>query len=515
MNLSKKIILSIALTVVASLSQAQSKLGLQYLNEERYVAAESEFAKSNTDEDVFYKGLSQYKLEKNDLSKATFNSIATKPFGKIGLALFELNAANKDGATKLFEEAASMTKNKNPEIFVAISRAIANSNTEDKSEAITWAKKASDMAKTNVEYRMAWGDAYLANQDGGNANIQYEYAQQYAPNTALPYAKIGRVYYRMKVYKESLPNLKQAISIDPNNFLAINYLAQTYYKYKVYDTAEMYQTKVLELGDKTPEDKVVMANILFLKKDYEKAISLIDEIIKGDNKYNHLNRLIGYSYFETGKSQEAATYLEKFLETQPKEKIVASDYEYLGKAYIALGDNEKGVATLKQAVSMNPTDKDAIKAIADNFKSMKMYNEAVEFYQKVVELPDPTADDYQSLAGGYYAIKKYEEADATYAKVIELAPNKSYAWFMRGYTKVVMDPEQSTASAKEYYTKFLELVAGNEAKNKKNVITSKLYLAKIAVKMENDKTKAKQLLDEVLSMDASNAEALELMKFTE
>jgi tetratricopeptide (TPR) repeat protein len=233
--MNKSILITILLATSLSMSNlfAQSAAGLQMIHDERWVSAEKEFAKSSTDEDIFYKGFAQMKQENIEAAKATFNSIATKPYGKIGLGWLELNAKNKAGASKLFDEAANETKNKNAGIFVAVSRAIAHSTADEKDDAISWAKKASDMAKTNADYRIVWGDAFLSTQDGGSANTQYEYAQQYAPNTALPYAKIGRVYFRMKVYKEALPNLKKALEIEPNNVLALTYLAQIYERYKI------------------------------------------------------------------------------------------------------------------------------------------------------------------------------------------------------------------------------------------------------------------------------------------
>ena len=507
-------ILFIATLAVTNLI-AQSSIGLQMIHDERWVSAEKEFAKSSADEDVFYKGFAQMKQENINAAKATFNSIATKPYGKIGLGWLELNSMNKAGATKLFEEAANETKNKNLQIFVAISRVIANSTLEEKDDAIMWAKKASDMAKTNADFRIIWGDACLSTQDGGSANTQYEYAQQYAPNTALPFAKIGRVYYRMKVYKEALPNLKKALELDPNSALALNYLAQLYYRYRVYDTAEMYQQKLIQIGDKSPEDMAMLANIHFLAKDYEKAINLINEIIKGDNKYNHLVRLIGYSYFETGKFQEAVTFLEKFLETQPKEKIVASDYEYLGKAYIALGDKDKGVATMRKALEMNPSDKDALKSIVDAFKKAKMPAEELEFSRKLVELPEATASDFLNLGSALYKNKLFEEADATFTKVLELSPNSADAHYMKGKCKMYNSTlDQATAPAKEDFTKYLEMVVGTEDKNKKKVVEAKIYIAKDAIVNQKDKVKAKILLDEVILLDPENKDAVELMEYT-
>jgi tetratricopeptide (TPR) repeat protein len=505
--------------LIASLAinnlMAQSNTGLQMIHDERWVSAEKEFDKSTADIDVFYKGLAQMKQENAETAKATFNSIATKPYGKIGLGWLELNAKNKAGATKLFEAAANETKNKDPQIFAAISRAIAYSTADEKDEAVSWAKKASDMAKTNVDYRIIWGDAYLSTQDGGSGNTQYEYAQQYAPNSALPYAKIGYYYYRAKVYKEALPNFNKALAIDPNNALALNYLAQIYYKYKVYDTAEMYQQRLIQLGDKNPEDMAMLANIYFKAKNYEKAIEQINEILKDNQKFNYLNRLIGYSYYETGKFQEAITFLEKFLETQPKERILASDYEFLGKSYIALGDKDKGVVTMRKAVEMNPTDKDAVKSIADAFKKAKMPTEELEFCKKVVELPEATASDFLNLGSALYKNKLFEEADATFTKVLELSPNSADAYYMKGKCKMYNTAlDQSTAPAKDDFAKYLEMVVGSEDKNKKKVIEAKIYVAKDAIVNQKDKVKAKTLLDEVILLDPENKDAMELMEHT-
>jgi cytochrome c-type biogenesis protein CcmH/NrfG len=146
---------------------------------------------------------------------------------------------------------------------------------------------------------------------------------------------------------------------------------------------------------------------------------------------------------------------------------------------------------------------------------MKMYAEEMEYYKKIAELPEPSASDFLNLGSALYKNKKFEEADATFTKVLELSPNSADAYYMKGKCKVYQDPEQATASARENYTKYLEMVAGSEDKNKKKIIEAKVYLAKVAIKNDNDKAKAKILLDEVILLDPTNTEAAELLKFTE
>jgi tetratricopeptide (TPR) repeat protein len=508
-----KVLVKIFLVAVMFYSyttSAQSKVGLQYMSDERWWSAEKEFSKSTADEDVFYKGYCEMKMEEVEKAKSTFNSIATKPYGKIGLGWLELNTGNKDGATALFDAAAKETKNKNADIFIAISRAIASSTATTKDAATEWAKRAVDMNKMNADYRIAWGESYASILDGGNAITQYEYAAQYAPVAALPFAKIGQIYYRSRNYKDALENLNKAIVKDPNNLFALNYLAQIYFKYKKFDTAKMYQSRILELGDKSPEDMAFMANIIFEEKDYEGSIKIISDIIKGNNKYNYLNRLIGYSYYETQKPAEAKDFLEKFLNTQPKDKLIAKDYDYLGKAYIDLGDTAKGLETMVKALEFNPTDKEAIKNLADYFKKIKRYEEALVWYKKLTELPEATSDDFFQLAGMYYTKKDYTSAEAAYTKVLEMSPNSSGTYYQRAGVRMMLDPTQATSSAKPDYEKFIELTVGKEEKFKKQIIKAKIYMAKDALIKTMDMVKAKQYIDELEILDPTNTELPDL-----
>ncbi len=499
---------------ISTLAYSQSKTGMDLLHNEKWWSAEKEFAKSTEDIDQFYKGFSQIKMNDLDKAKATFNTISTKPYGKIGLGWLELNNNNQSGANKLFEEAANETKNKNSDIFIAISRAIANSTANSKDEAITWAGKAVEMQKKNADYRVVYGEAYLSNSDGGKANIQYEYAIEYNPSSSIPLAKIGQSYFRARTYDFAKEYLNKALDKNPNDLFALNYISQLYYKSKKYDSAKMFQARVLELGDKNPEDLAQMANIYFNNKEYESAIQQISEIIKGDNKYNFLNRLIGYSYFETKKPNEAKDFLTKFLETQPKDKIIASDYEYLGKAQLETGDTVNAIATMKKSLDIKQDDKEALQNLATLFKSIKRYDDALEIYNKIVALPEPVADDYFQIAGIHFAKKDYTNAELYYTKVLELKPESAAAYFQRANTKRYGDPNQETASAKPDFVKFTELGIGQEAKFKKQYVVAYIYLAKDAIKNLQDKALGQSFIDKTLAIDPENKEAIELMEFT-
>jgi tetratricopeptide (TPR) repeat protein len=433
----------------------------------------------------------------------------------IGQGMMALQAGDIAKADASFENAAKTSKNKDPKVFIAISQAIANSNIDKKDKAIEWAKKAVDMNPRNFDFRIAYGDAFLSTQDGGQAITQYEYAAEIDKTSALPNAKIGRVYYNSRTYDLSKEYLEKALVTDPNNLFALNYMAQLLYKYKKYDEAKAMQQKILDLGDKNPDDMAMMANILFLGKDYKGAIDIINQIIQSNNKYNYLNRLIGYSYFEEGQASQALDFMEKFIASQPKDKIINSDYEYLGKSYLGIGDTVKAVESFKHSVDLFPEDKDAMRSVADLFKKIKRNQDALELYKKLTAMPDATVADHLKLANIYfYQFRDFDNADVVYSKVIELSPNQVDVYFNKAKIKLFKEPNQETSSAKEDFARYIEMTKGKEEKYKKNVIEANIYMAKDAIKNMNDKALAKTYLDGVLQLDPTHVEATDLMKFT-
>ncbi len=494
---------------------AQVAKGYQYLNDLRWVSAEKAFETSQEEEAKFYKGFAQFKQEEFDKAKTSFDANAASAFGMIGQGMMALQAGDIAKADGLFENAAKTSKNKDPKVFIAISQAFVHSNIDKKDKAIEWAKKAVDMGPRNFDFRIAYGDAFLSTQDGGQAITQYEYAAEIDKTSALPNAKIGRVYYNSRTYDLSKEYLDKALGMDANNLFALNYVAQLQYKYKKYEEAKATQQKILDLGDKNPDDMAMMANILFLGKDYKGAIDIINTIIQSNNKYNYLNRLIGYSYFEEGQAKQANDFMEKFIASQPKDKIIASDYEYIGKSYLGIGDTAKAVEAMKQSVDLFPEDKDAMRSVADLFKKMKRNQDALELYKKLAAMPDAVVSDLLKLANIYfYQLRDFDNADAVYTKIIELSPNQVDVYFNKAKIKLFKDPNQETSSAKEDFTKYLEMTKGKEEKYKKNVVEAKIYMAKDAIKNMNDKALAKSYLDGVLLLDPAHVEATDLMKFT-
>ena len=509
-----KIFGTVFLTILFATFQlkAQDAAGLQLLNYEKFNDASLVFAKNAENVSIFYQGYSLMRAGKIGMANTIFSKIATTPLGIVGAGWVELNKNNAAGAKILFENALKASKNKDGLVYRFIGEAYTESvGVKDYAQAIEKLKAANNLIKNNAAISIALGEAYLAAQDGGNAVVQFEYAAKYDPSTALPNCKIGSVYYLSRNYPLAIEYLNKAIAIDSKNPVIYRELGKIYYKQKKYDLAKEQFSKYATIGEMDVEDKTLYANILFLGKDYPAAIEIINEIIKTDNSKNYLNRLIGYSYYETEKYLDAQIFMEKFFATQPKEKIIASDYEYYGKSLMKNGKDSIGILNFIKAAEMDTTNKEPWGSVAEAYFKLKKYNEAAIYYTKKIDSDAPSASDWFNVGNSYYRAKNFIQAKAAFYKVVEIKPEAATGHLWCSKALLGMDPEQKTSSAKPFYEKYIEIASLNPEKNKRDLVDAYNYMSADAYNNKGDIPLAKEFAQKVLSLDPSNEQAKSVM----
>jgi tetratricopeptide (TPR) repeat protein len=117
----------------------------------------------------------------------------------------------------------------------------------------------------------------------------------------------------------------------------------------------------------------------------------------------------------TGNYEESIQYFDKIIELNP----------FCSKAYI-----NKGLALL----NLNKNNQ-AIKLLykGDSFFQLKKYEEAIQFYDKSIDL-DPCSACYENKGNALKMLKNYVEAINCYEKAIELDPLNSTAYRGKGDT---------------------------------------------------------------------------------
>jgi tetratricopeptide (TPR) repeat protein len=221
-----------------------------------------------------------------------------------------------------------------------IGEAYSIAKNKDLNQAITYLTKATTLDKKSYEAQIALGDAQVQKPDGGGAAMTaYETAIMLDPNKPIAYLKKGDLWFNAKSYDNSIESYKTGRDKDSSFAPFHRELGEIYYLVKRYDLAVKSYEKFLSLTEPTTEYKTRMAYFYFFNKQYDKVEVLINTIKKEDPNNNILNRILGYSLVEQGKNTEALNYLKEFFTKVDPKKILPSDYEYIGKAYLKSGND--------------------------------------------------------------------------------------------------------------------------------------------------------------------------------
>lgn len=232
--------------------------------------------------------------------------------------------------------------------------------------------------------------------------------------------------YKAKNYDESIKILEEGLQAAPNDEDLAKLLGQVYFKIRKIDKAEKAFLKTVSLN---PDDDVAQYYLgicYTLRKEdgkpkpawfeasqaFGKAVELKPE----DTRYNYQ---YGHSLMMLRKFQQARDPLEKAYATEE-------------------GKNDYKIATDLGVI----------------YQSMNMIAEAIEMFEKAIELNPEKHAPYQYLGGLYMAERNYEKVKQLGEKLIVLKPDDGKGYSYRGYGQLMAN---EFSGAEETFTKAIEL----------------------------------------------------------
>lgn len=265
-------------------------------------------------------------------------------------------------------------------------------------------------------------------------------------------------------YDESLNEYLMAVQISPND------------PKLHYNIGTAFQAK----GD-IPHAETAYKKSLELDPNYEKSKAALDGLEKQatTKKVKDLvNRALELQGAE--KYQEAIAAYNAALEITPQDANLIFN---LGTAYQASGDFDKAKENYKKATEVdmsNPAYEKAIKQVnveianpliqsAINKQTAGDYAGAIADYKKALELLNEDAQTYFNLATAYQANKQLDEAIQAYQKAIQLdSKGQLDSYFFIG---TIYEEKKNNTQATINFKKYIELSpAGSYAKDAKEHI---------------------------------------------
>ncbi|MCB9231714.1 MAG: tetratricopeptide repeat protein [Bacteroidia bacterium] len=419
---------------------------------------EEKLAADPKNERLYYlRGKSYFAQDAFANAKAAFSTGkkygARYPWNFIGAGAVAVKENNFAEAKENFDKATEMNKTNDTEIMIGIANGYLGSTDRqftDAAEKILYQVKSLD--KDNKFAYVALGDLYLAQGVKELALDNYENAVKVDPNFLTGYLRAGQLQVKMEKYNEGADYFRKAMKVDPNYAPVYKEMGELWYKAGKLETAKENYKKYVEMTKGDLSAEIRYYNFLFATSDYESALKGLEAISK-DTISLVMLRVMGYCSIELNQPEKGKGYLDKYFAQVKPKYILASDYEYMGKAYQQLKEDDKALAEFEKAIALDPTRVEIYGNLGESAFKNKDYEGAAKFYAKFAESGDLKFKDWFYYANSYYYDKKYEDADAIYAKIEEKYTNTHIGSLFRGRIAATNDPDNKEWLAKPFYEK--------------------------------------------------------------
>lgn len=256
------------------------------------------------------------------------------------------------------------------------------------------------------------------------------------------YINLSQAYRQKRNYNDAYAIIQKAKMIAPDNELV---------------------NKQFEIAAKeSAANSYNIASNAFQSGDYNRAIAEYKKI-NPPTADSYIG--IAAAYQSLNNNVEAVNYYKKAMELAPKNDELPF---YIASIYANSNDFENSRQYVEIALSKNPMNKQAkelsayisdkqtegLLSQAVNLYDSQKYNEAVDLFNKILNITPSNATVYYYRAMCYDALNDYQKAINDYKMTLKYAPDMYIAYYSLG---VDYDSVSNYPEAKNNYKKYVEL----------------------------------------------------------
>ncbi|MCL1934552.1 MAG: tetratricopeptide repeat protein [Candidatus Azobacteroides sp.] len=485
MNKRKLLILAgFAFLAATHVFASDNEKGIEYYRADLYGAAKLFFLQQTNQspaeqaENYYYLGQTYDQLNQEDSASFYYRKaielFPEYPFGYIGEGKLQLKNGNVKAADELFKKANNFAK-KDPSVQTSIAEAyVFVGDYENAKLALDKARKIN--GKFSGIY-IVEGDMLMKQDKTGEACGRYENAILFNATDKVAYLKLAQVYKEINT-SVALQDLDKLVALDPNYIPAYAVYGDIYReegKYK--DALDAYEKFIAIPGVPLLQHERY-AQLLYFTGQFEKALNQIKYVISNDPNNLVMKRLEAYNSYRLGNYDEGLEQMNRFLAEMPKERHIYQDYMTLGQLDLKEKRSGEALEAFQKALEIDSTKADIYKEMANAALNAGLYPAATKYYEKYLAM-DPSADamDYYSYAqANYYAAAYYilpasetsssgvavtttDDADAAfknnvqkgdnaYAEVIKRKPDLYYGYLGRANINSLLDKYELDSTGK-------------------------------------------------------------------
>ena len=437
-------------------------------------------------------------------------------------AAVQLIKGNAPDAAKQVQAIYKKNK-KNGEVITGIGRAYYDA--KDTVNARIYAEYATKL--NHAPAYVLLGDICALGEDGGAAAKMYEQAIYFDPKNPDAYYKYASVYRKVSPSGavEKLEALREQRPDLPVDALK----GRIFYQANDFDGA----IDAFRKADRTKmeeRDLRSFAMAYYLTGQHQPGLEVAEFALQKSPRDAGFNRIAFFTSTDLKDFEKALDYADRLFNKSDSAKFTYFDYSYYGNALSGVKKHDEAIAAYQKALEQefDSNDKRAgvIKQLADAYKGIDDYENAVKYYdQYLKEVSKASVNDYADFGRLYvqYAstlegdgkLEKLKKADEIYADLAaKNADAEEYSLFWRGRVGSMMDPDLAEGLAQPFYEKLYEIITAKAEKESADVARLKEsanYLMVYYLKVKDDVAKSKEYARTLADLEPENETAQQIL----
>ncbi|UOB16525.1 tetratricopeptide repeat protein [Abyssalbus ytuae] len=278
------------------------------------------------------------------------------------------------------------------------------------------------------------GNYYFEQGKYANAAKWYDMTE----NLHLGYSEREKINFRKgyslfatNKHESAKPYFEKVVNSKEYGAQAKYYIGYMAYEGNDYNEAQKYFEQISENQNVNENLSYYQADMNFKSGEFEKALKeALQQLPRADrNEQSELNKIIGESYFNLEKYEEAIPYLKEYKGTQGKWNN--TDFYQLGYAYYKQADYENAISQFNKIIdARNAVAQNAYYHLAECYLKTGKKQQALNAFKNASEMSfskDIQKDSWLNYARLSYDIgNPYENVSDVLIKYIEKYPDSNY-----------------------------------------------------------------------------------------
>lgn len=236
-----------------------------------------------------------------------------------------------------------------------------------------------------------------------NAIREFVNAVNLNSNHYEAYNAMGVATLKLGNKKDAQELFQVALQIKPDFAPAYDNLGNVAMLDNNLDEAEKYFKQSLKCNSHNPTSMYHLGQVEAKRKNYSAALTWINHSLHINPNSSPALNLQGELYLKQGNQAAAINSFKKAVAVKPEN---SRPYINLANVYERRADSEFAMEQLKTAIVINPNYKDGIFRVANMSLETKKYNQALDYYSRLLGDETYNDDAIIGLANTYYEMAK-------------------------------------------------------------------------------------------------------------